>query len=95
MNTWIGLAVWVTQKKRTHPFVLCDCGCPGLFLMTWIRQVAWIGLAVWVRQEKRTHLFVICDYGCPRLDGLDENGGRDRSGGPGHVKREDSPVCPL
>ncbi len=57
----------------------------------------WIGLAVWVRQKKRTHPFFLCDYGGPRLDGLDETGGLDRSGGPGREKghTEDPPVCPL
>jgi hypothetical protein len=30
LNTWIGLALWVRQKKRTHPFFLCDYGCQRL-----------------------------------------------------------------
>jgi hypothetical protein len=46
LNTWIGLEVWVRQKKRIHPFVLCDYGCPRLDGLE--RTGGLAGLAAWV-----------------------------------------------
>ncbi len=57
-------------------------------LMTWMGLVAWMGLAARVTKKKRTYWHVLWDDGDPRLDGLDDAGVPDGSGGPGHVEEE-------